>query len=163
MAHAPGVSRYERTQFGTRMAGATLLAFALSAWVLARIVSRATLDEVPWMPYALLGVIAAAFLLVGWMRVTVDSDRVRAVMGIGLLGKSVPIADIRKADIVRPRVWWGWGVHWTPAGWLYNVAGRWAVRLELASERPVMIGTGDPEGLLDAIESARAERVPAEP
>ena len=161
MDQAPGATRYQRTQCGTRMAGATLLAFALAAWVLARIVSRATLDEVPWMPYALLGVIAAAFLLVGWMRVTVDGERVRAVMGVGLLRASVAIPDIRKADIVRPRVWWGWGVHWTPAGWLYNVAGRWAVRLELASERPVMIGTGDPEGLLAAIESARAERAPA--
>jgi hypothetical protein len=157
MAAAPGV-RYERTQLGTRMAAATLVCLALAGWVLLRIVSRATLDAVPWMPYALVGTFATAFLLVGWMRVVVDGRQVRAVMGVGLLRKSVPIADIRKVDIVRPRVWWGWGVHWTPAGWLYNVSGRWAIRLELASERPVMIGTGDPEGLLEAIESARADR-----
>jgi len=36
------------------------------------------------------------------------------------------------------------------------VSGRWAVRLELATERPVMIGTGDPQALHDAIEAARA-------
>lgn len=160
MPSAPGAVRYELTQVGTRMAGATLLCLALAAWVLVRVVSRATLDAVPWMPYALVGVFAGAFLLVGWMRVVVDATRVSAVMGVGLLRKSVPIDDIRRADIVRPRVWWGWGVHWTPAGWLYNVSGRWAVRLELASERPVMIGTGDPQGLLEAIESARADLAP---
>lgn len=163
MAIVGGAVRYERTQVGARMAAATLLSLAVALWVILRILSRATLDSVPWMPYALVGVIALAFLLVGWMRVVVDREdgRVRVVMGVGLLRKTLAISDIRRAEIVRPRVWWGWGLHWTPAGWLYNVAGRWAVRLELASERPVMIGTGDPEGLLDAIESARAEKAPA--
>ena len=48
-------------------------------------------------------------------------------------------------------MWWGWGAHWTPAGWLYNVSGRDAVRLELRAERPVIIGTGDVAGLTQAI------------
>ena len=153
--------RYERTQFGTAMAAATILGLVVAGFVTTG-VSRATLEAVPWLPWALYGVLALAFLMFGWMRVVVDARAVRAVMGIGLVRKSVGIADIRRADVVRTRVWWGWGVHWTPAGWLYNVSGRWAVRLELASERPVMIGTGDPRGLHEAIEAARAE-VPRHP
>ena len=156
-----GAVLYERAQFGTTMAAATVVGSLLAAWVTAT-VSRATLEAVPWLPWALYGVLALAFLMFGWMRVVVDARAVRAVMGIGLVRKSVGIADIRRADVVRTRVWWGWGVHWTPAGWLYNVSGRWAVRLELASERPVMIGTGDPRGLHEAIEAARAE-VPRHP
>ena len=152
---------YERAQFGTTMAVATVIGSLLAAWVTAT-VSRATLEAVPWLPWALYGVLALAFLMFGWMRVVVDARAVRAIMGIGLIRKSVGIADIRRADVVRTRVWWGWGVHWTPAGWLYNVSGRRAVRLELASERPVMIGTGDPRGLHEAIEAARAE-VPRHP
>jgi hypothetical protein len=155
-ADARGTVRYERTQFGTMMAAGTLVGLALAGLVLVFVVSSATLAAVPWLPWALPGVIAGAFLLVGWMRVTVDERELRAVMGLGLLRKTVEIADIRKADVVRIRVWWGWGVHLTPAGWLYNVAGRWAVHLDLASERPVMIGTGDPQGLHDAIAAARA-------
>ena len=153
-AARPG-PRYERTQFGTAMAVATLLGLVVAGWAIA-IVSRATLQAVPWLPWALYGVLALAFLMFGWMRVVVDERAVRAIMGIGLVQKSVEVADIRRADVVRTRVWWGWGVHWTPAGWLYNVSGRRAVRLELASERPVMIGTGDPRGLHEAIEAARA-------
>lgn len=155
-ATAGGRPRYARAQFGTTMAIATLVGVALAAWVTTGFASRATLDAVPWLPHALYGVLALAFLLFGWMRVVVDDRQVRAVMGIGIVRKSVEIADVRKVDIVRTRVLWGWGVHWTPAGWLYNVAGRWAVRVELATERPVMIGTGDPRGLHDAIEAARA-------
>jgi len=152
---APRV-RYERTQFGTMMAVGTGVGLALAGVVLGFVVSPATRGAVPWLPWALLGVLAAGFLLVGWMRVAVDDRAVRTVMGVGLLRKTVEVADIRKADVVRTRVWWGWGVHLTPAGWLYNVGGRWAVRLELASERAVMIGSADPEALHDAIEAARA-------
>lgn len=154
-AAAPGV-RYERFQFGTLMAVGTIVGLALAAFVLSVVVSPATREAVPWAPWVLLVVLGGAFLLVGWMRVSVGDRVVRAVMGVGLLRRTVDVADIRKADVVRTRVWWGWGVHMTPAGWLYNVGGRWAVRLELASERALMIGSADPEGLHDAIESARA-------
>lgn len=147
---------YERTQFGTLMAVGTLLGFAAAGYVLAFVVSPATREAVPWLTWALCGVLVAGFLLVGWMRVRVDDRRLHAVMGVGLLRKSVEISDVRKAEVVRTRVLWGWGVHLTPAGWLYNVGGRWAVRLELASERAVMIGSDDPGGLHDAIEAARA-------
>ncbi|CAG0978430.1 hypothetical protein BURK1_01608 [Burkholderiales bacterium] len=156
MAERGRRTRYERAQFGTMMAAGTLLGVVLATWVLTAFVSRATIDAVPWLPWALFGVLALAFVLFGWMRVTVDEREVRAVMGLGFVRKTVEIADVRKADIVRTRLLWGWGVHWTPAGWLYNVSGRWAVRLELATERPVMIGTGDPQALHDAIEAARA-------
>ena len=138
------------------MAVGTLVGFALATFVLIVVVSPATRSAVPWLPWVLLAVLAGAFLLVGWMRVRVDDSVVRAVMGIGLLRRTVELADIRKADVVRTRVWWGWGVHLTPAGWLYNVGGRWAVRLELVSERALMIGSADPGGLHDAIEAARA-------
>lgn len=152
----PGAVRYRRVQFGTMIAVGTALGVAVSTWALVFVVSSATLAAVPWLAYALFGVLAAAFLLFGQLVVSVDDRELRAVFGVGLVRKAVALADIRSAAVVRTRLWWGYGVHWTPAGWLYNVGGRWAVRLELATERPVMIGTRDPEGLLAAIESARA-------
>lgn len=150
------MTRYERTQVGTAMVIGTLGGAAVGGIVMAAFLSRATLDAVPWLPWAFFAVLVGAFLLVGWMRVVVDDRELRAVMGIGLLRRTVELADVRKADVVRTRVLWGWGVHLTPVGWLYNVGGRWAVRLELATERPLMIGSADPEGLLAAVEEARA-------
>ena len=98
-ATSGGGVRYARAQFGTTMAAATVIGSLLAAWVTAT-VSRTTLEAVPWLPWALYGVLALAFLLFGWMRVVVDDRSVRAVMGVGIVRKSVEIADIRKADIV---------------------------------------------------------------
>ena len=156
MADAP--VRYRRTQFGKVIAAGTFFGVAIATWVLVAYVSRATIEAVPWLPYALYGVLALAFLLYGQLTVTVDANEIRAVFGIGLVRKVVDLAEVRGAMIGRTRLWWGWGLHWTPAGWLYNVSGRWVVRLDLRSERPVLIGTDDPQGLLDAIEAALAER-----
>jgi len=150
--------RYRRTQFGTRLAVGTLLGGAVGAWVLLALVSKATLEAVPWLPYALYGVLALAFLLYGQLTVSVDAREIRVVFGIGLVRKIVELADVRGAAIGRTRLWWGWGNHWTPAGWLYNVSGRWVVRVDMRTERPVLIGTDDPQGLLDAIEAALAQR-----
>ena len=90
-----GVVLYERAQFGTTMAVATVIGSLLAAWVTAT-VSRATLEAVPWLPWALYGVLAAAFLLFGWMRVVVDDRRVRAVMGVGIVRKMV--RPVRRAS-----------------------------------------------------------------
>ena len=59
---------------------------------------------------------------------------------------------------MRTPSWWGWGLHWTPSGWLYNVSGRAAVRLEMKSERPVMVGSDEAELLKDAIDLRLQQR-----
>jgi len=89
------------------------------------------------------------------LTVEVDAREVRARFGIGLFRKSVPLADIRRCDVIRTRIWWGWGLHWTPSGWLYNVSGREAVRIELASERPLIIGSDEAPALKQAIDARR--------
>ena len=129
------------------LVAATVLVFSLS--------SR-TLTAVPWLVPALYAVIAVGYLLFFRLVVTVDRARVRAAFGIGWIAKEVPLSDIVAAEIVRTRLWWGWGIHWTPAGWLYNVGGRQAVRLVMAGERPLMIGSDEPAALLAAIEAARS-------
>ncbi len=48
-------------------------------------------------------------------------------------------------------------MHWTPSGWLYNVSGRDAVRVEFVSQRVVMIGTDAADALVRAIEAARGD------
>ena len=148
---------YSHSQFGWPMAAGTGLALGLATVVLFS-VSEETRAAAPWTIVALYGTLAVAFATFYRLRVTVDPDRIRAVFGIGLIRKEIPVADVLRADVVRTRVWWGYGIHWTPSGWLYNVAGRHAVRLEVRGGRAVMIGTDEPEALKAAIEARLAAR-----
>ena len=115
--------------------------------------SVATLAAVPWMVAALFGLLVLGLLTYATLTVEVDADRVRARFGIGFIRKTILLEDIARCEVVRTPSWWGWGLHWTPSGWLYNVSGRAAVRLEMASQRPVMIGSDDAERLKAAIDA----------
>jgi hypothetical protein len=131
--------------------------FALAALVTLSL-SKATLAAVPWLVFALFALVVLGLLTYATLRVTVDARRIQARFGIGLVRKSIDLADIVRCDVVRTPSWWGWGLHWTPSGWLYNVSGRAAVRLQMASQRPVMIGTDEPDRLKAAIDARLAER-----
>ena len=118
--------------------------------------SAATLVAVPWLVVALFGLLALGLLAYATLTVDVDAENVRVRFGIGLIRKSIPLSDIARCEIVRTPSWWGWGMHWTPSGWLYNVSGRAAVRLEMVSQRPVMIGSDEAERLKAAIDAQLA-------
>ena len=118
--------------------------------------SAATLATVPWLVVALFGLLALGLLAYATLTVEVDAENVRVRFGIGLIRKSIPLSDIVRCEIVRTPSWWGWGIHWTPSGWLYNVSGRAAVRLEMTSQRPVMIGSDEAERLKAAIDARLA-------
>jgi hypothetical protein len=146
---------YRRVQFGGLIVAASVLGLLFTA-SLAFTLSPATLATAGWMLWVMAGVLLLAVLLNGWLTVEVTADELRARLGIGFYGRRIPVSSIVRCDAVRTRVWWGWGVHWTPSGWLYNVSGRDAVRLEIRAERPVMFGTGDLAGLKTAIDAAMA-------
>ena len=145
---------YRHSQVGKPIAIGTLLAAGL-ATVLVASLSNTTIQAAPWLVIGLYGVLALAYALFYRLTVTVDATRLRAAFGVGIFAKEVAIADVMACEIVRTRRRWGWGIHWTPVGWLYNVGGRHAVRLMLRTERPVMIGSDQPEALLAAIDAAR--------
>jgi hypothetical protein len=118
--------------------------------------SQATLAAVPWLVVALFGLLALGLLAYATLTVEVEAENVLVRFGVGLIRKSIPLADITRCEIVRTPSWWGWGMHWTPSGWLYNVSGRVAVRLEMRSQRPVMIGSDEAERLKAAIDASLA-------
>ena len=52
----------------------------------------------------------------------------------------------------RPQPWWyGWGIHLTPRGWLYNVGGLDAVELALNNGRTLRIGSDEAAALARAL------------
>jgi hypothetical protein len=96
-------------------------------------------------------VVAPLILLFGWLTVLVDNRRLSWRFGVGLVRKSLPITSIRSFRVVRNPWYYGWGIHRTPVGWLYNVAGLSAIDLVLYDGSHVLIGTDEPETLEQAL------------
>lgn len=148
---------YRHRQVGWKLVAGVTVGIVLAGWFVSSL-SPATREAAPALVYALFGVLLVALLTFGALTVTVDDREIRVVFGIGLLRKTIELQDVVKCEIVGVRAFWGWGLHWTPGGWLYNVGGRDAVRLVLAREKPVIVGTNDAPGLAAAIAARTGER-----
>ena len=61
------------------------------------------------------------------LTIKVGEATLHACFGIGLICKKVPLSEILGCESIRIRWWYGWGIHLTPYGWLYNVSGLDAV------------------------------------
>lgn len=142
------MSSYQHSQFGTVIVVALGLFLGYLGGMSA---------VVGWVPVsvAVAVVILIAGLLFFRLEVAIAERALVLRFGIGLVRLRFPIADIRAARAVRSRWWEGWGIHRRGRGWLFNVSGRDAVEIELASGAVHTIGTDEPQALLAAIERAR--------
>ena len=147
------MTRYERTQTGCAM-----------IWILfaaALLVATGQFFHTP--PAREISVIVSILLLItiaGFYKLTImiDTEVLRWSFGIGVISKKVPIAEIAACEPIRIRWWYGWGIHLTPYGWLYNVAGWNAVAITLRNGRKFALGTDDPQGLTEAIRRLASAR-----
>ena len=151
------MSLYRHRQIGWKLIAGTLLGFGVAIGMTFAL-SPATRAAAPWLLYALYGLLALGLALYSTLTVEVDAEEIRVRFGIGLYRRTVPLADVVRSEVVRTRLWWGVGLRWTPAGWLYNIGGREAVRLELARERPLMIGSDEASRLKSVIDAQLALR-----
>ena len=71
--------------------------------------------------------------------------------GLGIIRRTIALADVTGCTVVRNPWWYGWGIRLIPHGWMWNVAGLDAVELQFRTGRRFRIGTDDPEGLAAAI------------
>lgn len=138
--------RYQHTQIGhliiwTLLIGAVLFAIG------------AAFESSPHPETAVIVSIVLLVILVLFYKLTIsiDDESLYASFGIGIIRKRVPMAEIVACEPMRIRWWYGWGIHLTPYGWLYNVAGWDAVAITLQVGRKFALGTDDPQGLTDAI------------
>ncbi len=107
-------------------------------------------------------VMAGVFVLIALafssLTVSVDGEAVRFFFGIGIIRKTYLLSDIESVRPVRNSWLYGWGIRYTPHGWLYNVSGLGAVELQLRSGKKVRIGSDEPERLADAVNGALGVR-----
>jgi hypothetical protein len=92
------------------------------------------------------------------LTITIDHETLRAAFGIGLVRKTAPVANIVACEPIRIRWWWGWGIHLTPYGWLYNVSGFDAVVITLRDGNRFCLGTDQPNELAAAIRRVASAR-----
>ena len=95
----------------------------------------------------------------GVLTVRVDDREVRWAFGLGWISKTVPLYRIRRAEAARSPWYWGWGIRWTPRGWLWRSNGLDAVWFELESGKQLGVGSVEPESLARAV----ADRLPSRP
>jgi len=140
------MTRYEHAQFGwvtlvATAAGAVML-FAFTFYLGA--------------PRALLvaaAVLVLPLLLFSSLTVVVTDSILRLSFGVGLIRKTIARSDIVRCSVVTNPWYYGWGIHRTPRGWLYNVSGSQAVEIELGNGSLVRVGTDEPEALCAALRS----------
>lgn len=93
-------------------------------------------------------------VLFATLTVTVDERMIKIRFGVGLIRKSFSLEDIESYSIVKNPWYYGWGIRYTPRGWLYNVSGFSAIELQMKNGKYYRIGTDDPEGLARALGEA---------
>lgn len=147
----PPPLRYRHTQFGSVVVGA----LAASALVLAGF-GLADGDRVFTLGGPIMmGIVALLFYA---LTVEIDATHLRFRFGVGLIRKRIPLAEIAAVQPVRNSWLYGWGIHRTPHGWLYNVSGWEAVEITLTSGKRLRLGTDEPRRLVQALRVATRER-----
>lgn len=142
--------RYHHTQFGTVIVVSLLLSAVLFAG-LGRMNGLTPLAVIG--PALMAGFLALFYALT----VEIDATHLSFRFGIGWIRKHVPLAEIVEAKPVRNSWLYGWGIHRTPHGWLYNVSGWEAVDIWLVSGKRFRLGTDEPQKLAQALRVAKRD------
>ena len=107
-----------------------------------------------WMPAtAALVVLTAVAILFSSLTVEISDNELRWRFGPGLWTHRLPLGDIETVAVVRNQWWNGFGIRIASGFRLYNVSGLDAVELHLKSHDVRRIGTDDPQGLANALQS----------
>ena len=103
--------------------------------------------------FAVSGFLVLLGLLFGSMTIKVDEKSLKWHFGPGFWKKEIPLENIAGTEEVTNKWYYGWGIRYTPYGWLYNVSGLSAVEVRLRSGKNIRLGTDEPTSLKQAIDS----------
>ncbi|HTX59028.1 MAG TPA: hypothetical protein VMH02_05065 [Verrucomicrobiae bacterium] len=142
--------------------GRLLIAYlaAIAAAALAVLGFYAAAPSTPLLSKIVLAIVFVVPLLAiaafARLTVCVEGSGVRWGLTFGFPGGFVPFDQVESVEIVPVSFWYGIGIHLTVRGWVWNVALGRGVQIHRRAGLPIVLGTDDPEGLLQAIERARA-------
>jgi hypothetical protein len=100
-----------------------------------------------------LGLVLVSLLVANFavLSVRVTASEVLVAFGPGWVRRRIPLADVRAVTVAHSPWYWGFGLRWTPRGWLWRASGFDAVWLRLSSGREAGFGASDPERVAAAI------------
>jgi hypothetical protein len=94
--------------------------------------------------------------LFGSLQTTVNDKDIVIKFGIGLIKKTIPLDTVKSMKVVRNKFIYGWGIRFTPHGWLWNIAGYDAVEFEIDGiKRKFRLGCKDPKEMIKAIKKRK--------
>lgn len=99
-------------------------------------------------------VIGVCLKIFSSLTVSIDDETLKISFGSGIIEKEFYLKEIESSKIVKNRLYYGWGIHITPKGWLYNVSGFYSVQIKMKSGKRYLIGTDEPEKLKAVIEKS---------
>lgn len=140
-------SNYEHTQIGY------LMIAALAVGLLSIMYSIAVYSF-DWNFLIVLIILGVCLAIFPTLKVMIAEDVMEIRFGIGIIRKKFPIKDIVSYQIVKNPWYYGWGIHLTPRGWLYNVSGSYAVEISMKTGKNYLIGTNAPAELGNAIQQS---------
>ncbi len=145
---------YKHRQIGTLM-GVIALFVMLLGLILVRTLSLRG-EQYSWLIVGLpLLITVITLALFSVLEVSIDARHLTWRF-LPFITKSVPLADVLEAKPTRTSFIYGWGIHYTDRGWLYNVSGFSAVHIRMRDGKQFMLGSDEPAALADAINSSRA-------
>ena len=139
---------YKHTQIG-------YTAIVIVFGVMLGIIIKGAFDSRVGFDWKLHGIVGLAIVVIGGvfstLTVRVENGLLSWNFAIPAIRNSIPLKDIRKVEIVRNPLIYGWGMHMIRGGWVYNVSGRTAVEIGLDDGTRLRLGTDEPEALVEAM------------
>jgi len=139
------VTRYEHTQIGHVIIWSLLVIILIAS---GGFIGQHAAPVIIWI------ILLVCLVLFYRLKITIEDETLCASFGPGIIRKRVRLAEIVRCEAIRIRWWYGWGIHMTPFGWLYNVSGFDAVAISLRDGRKFALGTDDTHGLVAAIRNS---------
>ncbi len=150
------MTTYQHTQSGTPTI--TVIGGGVALLAIVAVYMYQTGNEAAWVPTAVAALLAITLLIFHSLNVEVSDSELHLHYGIGFPSKTIDLSEVAKVEVVRNRWWYGWGIRYTPRGWLFNISGLDAIELTFHSGRTMRIGTGEPEALCNAVRAELPKR-----
>ena len=136
--------RYRHTQIGYL----TIIVLAFALFLITIIMAMSVFS---WITFAVLIILVIALISSSTLTVAILEEVLEIRFGPGVIRKKFHLKDIESCQAVKNHWYYGWGIHLTPHGWLFNVSGFSAVEIKLKSGKKYRIGTDVPNELEKAI------------
>jgi hypothetical protein len=131
---------YKHTQIG-------YLLIAMLSSALIALMALLTRTGLHWVGVIVVVFLTCCLYIFCSLTIAITSTAIEFHFGAQFLRQRLPLAEISDYRIVTNPWYYGWGIHLTPSGWVYNVSGFDAVELTMKNGRKLRLGTDDAEQL----------------